>query len=256
MHPAVKLHRGMSPTTPADRDAMSTVPYRTIVGMLLYLMVCSRPDIAYAVCPCARFMDSYGLEHWRAVQVILKYLVGTKDLRITYRRLTSVAPVLHGYSDADWASNDLDTRHSHTGFVFFLSGGPVAWKSRLQTSVSLSSMDAEYYAMGDSTKEAISLRDVLGEVDRHLTDDERSRAVQIRVDNVSAIQLSRNPVFHKRSKHIALRHHFLRDMKVQELVSFEYVPSEYNIADVLTKPFTSVSFVSNVSFLWVLMLRS
>ena len=110
--------------------------------------------------------------------------------------------------------------------------------------------------MGDSTKEAISLRDVLGEVDRHLTDDKRSRAVQIRVDNVSAIQLSRNPVFHKRSKHIALRRHFLRDMKLQELVSFEYVPSEYNIADVLTKPFTSVSFVSNVSFLWVLMLRS
>ena len=129
-------------------------------------------------------------------------------------------------------------------------------KITLQTSVSLSSVDAEYYAMGDSTKEAISLRDVLGEVDRHLTDDKRSRAVQIRVDNVSAIQLSRNPVFHKRSKHIALRRHFLRDMKLQELVSFEYVPSEYNIADVLTKPFTSVSFVSNVSFLWVLMLRS
>ena len=92
-------------------------------------------------------------------------------------------------------SSDLNTRHSHTGFAFFLSGGPFAWKSRLQTSVSLSSMDAEYYAMGDSTKEAISLRDVLGEVDLHLTDDERSRAVQIRIDNASAIQPSVSQTF-------------------------------------------------------------
>lgn len=147
-HPNLKLSKEMCPKTDEEKAFMADISYRTIIGMLLYLMVSSRPDIAYAVCTCARYMDCPGKEHWNAVCGILKYLKGTIDLRITYSStIASSHPILHGYSDADWAANDLDTRHSHTGYVFYLSNGPIAWKSCLQSSISLSSMDSEYYSM-------------------------------------------------------------------------------------------------------------
>ena len=106
MHPLCKLSKAMSPKSDAEIAEMAEIPYRTVIGMLLYLMVSSRPDIAYAVCTCARFMDCPGKEHWYAVCTILKYLKGTTDLRITYSATkNSAIPILNGYCDADWATN-------------------------------------------------------------------------------------------------------------------------------------------------------
>ena len=182
-------------------------------------------------------MDCPGKEHWNAVCTILKYLKGTRDLRITYTSTeSSKIPILYGYSDADWAANDLDTRHSHSGYVFYLSNGPIAWKSRLQASIALSSMDAEYYSMGDAAKEAIELRQVHHEVNKFLSKSDCENPTVIHADNASSIKLSENPVFHKRSKHIAIRHHFLRQFVEENIIKFEYIQSAENIADVLTKP--------------------
>ena len=182
-HPNLKLSKEMCPKTDEEKAFMADISYRTIIGMLLYLMVSSRPDIAYAVCTCARYMDCPGKEHWNAVCGILKYLKGTIDLRITYSStIASSHPILHGYSDADWAANDLDTRHSHTGYVFYLSNGPIAWKSCLQSSISLSSMDSEYSSMGDATKEMLELREVHHEVNKLLPSSVLDRPTTIYAD--------------------------------------------------------------------------
>lgn len=242
MHPDCKLTKDMSPTTSADIEFMADKPYRKAVGMLMYLMVCSRPDIAYAVCSCARFLENPGKEHWKAVVQIMKYLKGTINFRIQYKKSTTVLPVLHGYSDANWASQDLDNRRSHSGFVFMLCGGPIAWKATLQTSLALSSMDAEYYAMGDSAKEAVALKSVTDELHKTTSDSSSAQPISISVDNTSAIQLSADPVFHRRSKHIELRHHFIRQLVADEIVKFEYISTDSNVADIFTKPLHKISF--------------
>ena len=246
MHPQLILHKGMAPQNDSERACMQQTPYRTIVGMLLYLMVSSRPDIAYAVGTCARFMDCYGPKHWEAVLCILRYLKGAKDLRITYKADDTPIPIIYGYADADWATHDLDNRHSHTGYVFMLCGGPIAWKSKLQSTISLSSMDSEYYAMGDSAKEAVALRELFQELDfipNVSKDDDKPRPTSIYSDNISAIRLSHNPVFHKRSKHIAIRHHFIRQLIDANIIAFEYISSADNLADLLTKPLIKSKFI-------------
>ena len=252
----VVLSTSMSPDNDIDREYMSTIPYRTVVGKLMYLMVCSRPDISFAVCTVARFLSNPGRQHWNAVLQILKYLKGTTDCRITYRRLDEEHPTLHGYADANWANYDIDTRRSHSGFVFFYVNGPVAWKSKLQTSISLSTMDSEYYCMGDSSKEGVSLHETTDEfqsplsmvtsVSRPVSIPSASstvpRPLRIRVDNTSSIKLAANPVFHRRSKHIAIRHHFIRELVTNNIIVFEYVPSADNVADIFTKPLRKKDF--------------
>ena len=221
---------------------MSHIPYGTIIGMLLYLMISCRPDIAFAVCAVSRYIDCYGPKHWEALLFLMRYLKANKDIRITYSHDGGTTPVLRGYCDADWAANDLDTRHSHSGYLFFLCNGPIAWKSKLQRSLALSTMDAEYYSMGDAAKEGVSLRDLHFEINQYLTAEEKAEATTIHNDATSAIQLAENPVFHQRSKHIGIRHHFIRKLIEENIIKFEHLPSAQNLADLFTKPLNKIMF--------------
>mmetsp|Transcript_17870 Transcript_17870/g.26381 ORF Transcript_17870/g.26381 Transcript_17870/m.26381 type:complete len:511 (+) Transcript_17870:541-2073(+) len=242
MAPTAVLSKSMSPQCDDDKLFMETVPYRRVVGQLMYLMVCTRPDIAFAVCTVARFLSNPGRQHWNAVLNILKYLKGTPDLRITYKRQGDGPPAISGFCDANWATFDVDKRRSHTGFVFYLSGGPIAWKSKLQTSIALSSMDSEYYAMGDATKESMSLGDTYHEVHQLRQCHDSKKSTTIYVDNTSAIKLAQNPVFHRRSKHIAIRHHFIRQLLTDGIVDFQYISTQDNLADLFTKPLAKPLF--------------
>ena len=216
-----------------SNDAMKDIPYREAVGSLLYAAVVSRPDIAFVVAQLAKFVDCPAPEHWSAAKRVFRYLKGSIEQRIVYKRSCNV---LTGFCDADWGG-DLDSRKSTTGFGFMLNGGPVSWKSRKQQSVALSTLEAEYMAMAETTKECIWLRALM----QDLGFAQRKKTV-IKVDNQSAIALAENPEFHERSKHIDIRYHFVRDAEVRGCISFEYVSTHNNPADVFTKALVAQKF--------------
>jgi len=222
-NPSVILH----PIVEGEERA-ENVPYREAVGSLMFLAIISRPDIAYAVNSVSRFLNNHNNDHWRSVKQIFAYLSGTIEYGIKFRGGGSV-PKLVGYSDADYAS-DLETRRSTTGYVFQLAGGPVTWSSQRQKLVTLSTTESEYVAASAASKEAIWLRRLLDGIG-HPCDDE----TVIFVDNISAIKLVKNPEFHKRTKHIDVRYHFIREKIESRELKVEYLCTENQKADIFTK---------------------
>ena len=245
-----------SPTTAVEIEDMRIVPYRSLIGKLMHLARCTRPDIAAAVGICAKYQSKPGRKHWKAAQQILRYLSGTRDCGIIYGRKTTEIPhgPCVGYVDADWGG-DLDRRRSRTGFIYYSWGGPVSWSSIMQDSSALSSCEAEYMAACEATKEAIWLRrlfkdlgynDVSIKTSGTLTEKEYEGHLPLTIfeDNKGTICLSKNPVLHKRTKHIEIRYHFVRDRVLDGSVKLEYCPSEKNIADLLTKAINRKQFLA------------
>jgi hypothetical protein len=138
---------------PLDRH---TFAYAPLIGSLMYLSICTRPDISQAVGALARYMANPTVAHWQAAKGVLRYVAGTADYGITY----GSASGLKAYCDADYAG-DIDTRRSTTAYVFTLNGGAISWSSRLQQTVAASTTEAEYMAAASATKEALWLRQLL-----------------------------------------------------------------------------------------------
>ena len=222
MEPRFKLSK--SSTAPAT-DATE---YRSIVGSLRYL-VHTRPDLTFAVGFVSRFMESPTEEHLAAVKRILRYIAGSIRLGCRYGRSTG-APRLVGYSDSD-LGGDVDSRKSTSGTLFFLGSSPVTWQSQKQKIVALSSCESEYVAAATAACQGIWLARLLAEFGYG-----EAERVALKVDNKSAISLAKNPVFHERSKHIELKYHFIRDCVETKKIELEFVPTEHQLADMLTKP--------------------
>jgi hypothetical protein len=159
MEPSTRLHSGQSPSTGAEYAAMRHIPYREAVGSLMYASLGTRPDISYAVTTISRFSGNPGMPHWDAVRRIYRYLLGTKDLRLTYGGVQSV---LVGYADADGSM--AEGRRAISGYAFLIDGGAVSWSSKRQEIVSLSTTESEYVAATHATKEALWLRSFIGEL--------------------------------------------------------------------------------------------
>ncbi|KAG8499930.1 hypothetical protein CXB51_006489 [Gossypium anomalum] len=149
-----RLSSALSLQSDDEIEYMSHVPYSSAVGSLMYAMVCSRPDLLYAVSAVSRYMANLGKEHWKAVQWILRYLRGTTDVCLQFGRTRDG---VIGYVDADFAG-DLDRRRSLTSYVFTIGGCAISWKATLQTTVALSTTEAEYMAITEAYKEAIWLK--------------------------------------------------------------------------------------------------
>ncbi|RVE41856.1 hypothetical protein evm_013500 [Chilo suppressalis] len=169
----------------------------------MYLAVCTRPDIAHTVSQLSQFNNSYGDEHWIAAKRVLRYLMGTKDLALFYRRGNQNEFVL-GYADADHAG-DFD-RRSNSGWVFLSQGGAISWESKKQRTVAISSAEAEYVALSEAAKEAIFIRRFIAELR-----DGPNPAISIFTDSQSAMAIAKNPVHHQRTKHVDVRYHFVRE---------------------------------------------
>ena len=146
----------------------------------------------------------------------------------------SYSNTLVGFADADWG-RDKETRRSTTGFVFFMNGGPVAWRSRVQKRVALSTAEAEYMAVSDASRECVWLRRILKELGYE------QQVTVIWEDNQACVGLTRNDIYHERSKHIDLRYHFIREQITAGTITVQYVPTDRMIADVLTKPLARVA---------------
>ncbi|GAA0154676.1 transmembrane signal receptor [Lithospermum erythrorhizon] len=199
--------------------------YRSMIGSLLYLTA-SRPDISHSVGICARFQADPKESHLNLVKRIIKYVHGTLDYGLLYSFDTNKALV--GYSDADWAGNSED-RKSTSGGCFFLGNNLVSWFSRKQNSVSLSTAEAEYIAAGSACTQLIWMKQMLEEYGVN------PGVMTLYCDNKSAICISKNPVQHSRTKHIDIRHHFIRELVEDKQVVLEHVPTERQLADIFTK---------------------
>ena len=202
--------------------------FQSAVGSLMYLMVATRPDLAYAVGAVSQFMASPDDEHLAAVKRVLRYVRGTMDYKLVLGAGKQGTHLI-GYSDADWAANDIN-RRSISGYCFMLGAGAVSWKSKKQTSVALSSTEAEYMALTQATKEAIWTKQFLTELGLF-----SNKPIVIRADNQSCISLARNPEFHTRTKHIDIQYHFIREKVENETIHLEYCSTKQMVADVLTK---------------------
>lgn len=220
-----------SPTNDAERELMNSRPYAQTVGKLLHLMRSTRPDIAYTVTTLAKFNAKPGHSHWNAVKHLLAYLQGTKSIGLKY---TQSGGELAGFTDASFA-NDTEDRRSIGGYCFKLGGSSVSWAVERQKLVAQSTAEAEYIAMATCTKEALWMRNLLQELDGINTSKLYSTPIQIWADNQAAIILSKNPAHHKRTKHIDLRYHFLRQHVLEGTIKFEYVASGQQTADIFTK---------------------
>ena len=208
--------------------------YQRMIGSLQYAAGGTRPDIAQIVGALARYCNKPSQLHLTAAKRVFRYLKGTANLALTYRATGN--DELHGYSDADWAG-DRDTRRSTSGHVFILSDGAVTWCSKRQASVALSTVESEYMALSLATQEAVWLRRLVEEMGN--PDPE---ATVIYEDNQGAIATAHNPVFHRRTKHIQIRYHYVREAVAEEIIKAIYCPSSEMTADILTKAIPKEQF--------------
>ena len=184
---------------------MGSIPYRSAIGSLLYLAVCTRPDIAAAVSSLSRFNANPGRAHWEGVQHVLRYLQGTSGEGLCYRK--GVSTQLWGYCDASHLTCP-DIGRSRAGYVFLSAGGAISWQSKLVGNASLSSCESEYMGLAMAGQEASFLRQLQLQMEGKAG---VPTPVRVCIDSQPALDLVNNPVYHARSKQILAKYHFVRD---------------------------------------------
>lgn len=201
--------------------------YKQVVGCLMYLAA-TRPDLMYVIGLVSRYMGCPTELHMQVVKRVLRYLRGTVDLGLQYKR--NGTNKLEAFTDSDYAG-DLDDRRSTSGYVFMLSSCAVSWSSKKQPVVTLSTTEAEFIAAASCACQGVWMRRVLEKLGHA-----QNESTVIHCDNNSTIKLSKNPVLHGRSKHIDIRFHFLRDLTKDGTVELVYCSTQNQIADIMTKP--------------------
>ena len=199
----IVLSKEQCPTTPQEEEDMRRVPYASVVGSLMYAMLCTRPDICYAIGIVSRYQSNPGLAHWIAVKHILKYLMRTRNYMLIYSGV-DLNPM--GYTDSDFMS-DKDNRKSTSGSVFTLGGGVVVWRSVKQSSIADSTMEAEYIAACEAANKAVWLKKFVTDMEVVRNMD---KPIVLYCDNNRAVANSKEPSSHKRGKHIERKYHLIR----------------------------------------------
>ncbi|GJV46409.1 hypothetical protein Tco_1430945 [Tanacetum coccineum] len=213
-------------TRDKEGESVDNTKYRGMIGSLLYLKA-SRPDIVFNVCLCAHFQEDPKTSHQEAVNRIFRYIKDTMHLGLWYPKGSGIETIV--YADSDHAGDYVD-RKSTSGVCTFMGCCLKSWFSKKQTALAISTTEAEYVSAGKACQEALWMKQALIDYGIRLDD------IPIMCDNKGAIDLSKNPVQHSRTKHIEIRHHFLRDNVQKGNIFIEKVSSEDNIADILTKP--------------------
>ncbi len=209
-------------------EPWSVTDYMSAVGSIMYLMLGSRPDLCFGITTLARHSANPLEMDWHAVKRMLRYINNTREMGIKYGRKKDWQPL--GYCDASFAPAGMNFK-SISSYVFLTGGGAVTWRSKKQEVVALSSAEAEYVALSSATREALFWRSFMHEIFPNT-----NRTIVIMEDNTSTIAISKDPVHQDRTKHIAIRYHHIRDEVKEGSIKIEFVKSEDNIADALTKP--------------------
>ncbi|KAK8977917.1 hypothetical protein V6N11_059547 [Hibiscus sabdariffa] len=206
MRHVISLSKETCPSSPQERERMSQIPYASAIGSIMYAMICTRPDLSYALSMTSRYQANPGEE-----QLSIK-----------------------GYTDASFQTDKDDSR-SQSVFVFCLNGGAVSWKSSKQDTIADSRTEAEYIAASEATKEAVWIKKFVTELG---VVPSTSDAMELYCDNNGAIAQAKEPRSHQRSKHILRRFHLIREIIDRGGVEICKVHTDNNIADPLTKPLT------------------
>jgi hypothetical protein len=215
---------------PEGKEAENPEQYQSMVGSLMFLMVQTRPDLAFSVGWLARYCQRPLAMHEQAVKRVLRYLQGSITRGITYTEGSLI-----GYSDASFAE-DPETRRSTSGYLFMLAGGAISWKSSRQELVTTSSTEAEYVGYSSAAKEAAWVRGLLQELNRP------AAQMPLYVDNNSGISLAESNAYRARTKHIDVRYHYIRQEVQRGRIELKYLPTEEMPADGLTKPLSRAPF--------------
>ncbi|KAG5729851.1 Copia protein [Termitomyces sp. T112] len=236
MEPGLKLRRpNCNVQTQEEKCAIAKLPYRSLVGCLLYIAVTTHPDIAYTIQQLSQFLDNYDRTHWNASIRLVRYLKGTQNLKL---HLGGPSVVPRGFTDADWASC-LDTRRSTGGYMWSLGTGAVSWAVHKQKTVATSSCEAKYMAAYESAQECIWLRMLLKGIGWDFT----SMVTTLFCDNKSAIILSEDPTAHARVKHFDIKYHFIHERVQMGEMLIKYVNTKDNVADMFTKALPRPLFI-------------
>jgi len=216
-----------------ESAAVHQPTYRSMIRSLLYLTG-TRPDIMHGVGIVGIFQANPKETHLQAVKRIFKYLQGTQKYGLWYPRDTDLT--LHAYKDTDWTES-IDDRESTSGGAFFMGSRLVSWFSEKQSSIALSTAEAEYVAAASCCTQLLWMMQTLQDFQITCTPP-----ISILCDNTSAISISKNPVMYSKTKHISIKYHFLREQVLEQKVKLEYVPSKEQVADILTKPLPRETF--------------
>jgi Reverse transcriptase (RNA-dependent DNA polymerase) len=215
----------LTPTNEAAHTR-NDIPYATAIGSLMYTALGMRPDLAFTVQHLSQFTTSYGQEHWTAIKHALRYLKGTRDCGIIFKRGAGLD--LELFVDSDYA-NHADAI-SISGYVAMIGGGCIAWSSKKQRTIALSTTEAEYIALTEGAKQLVWLRRFLQDLSF-----EQSKSTSIRSDNLSAITISHDATYHARTKHINVTYHFICEKVASNEATLTYIQSKENPVDLMTK---------------------
>jgi hypothetical protein len=231
---------------PATRDEVRK--YQSLIGSLMYLMLGTRPDIAYAVGRFARFAHDPSKEHFKAVSRIFAYVNATANFGIGYQKTINDEDDIDPYCncDADYAG-ELATGHrrkSTSGNVFFMCNGLVSWSSKLQKTVATSTMESEYISLYTAAKQAVWTRQIFEAVGVPF-----KNPLDIWCDNQAAISVAKGEGSHEAKKHIDVKYHYVQELVEKEQINVEYIESGDNDADILTKCLTGKAFADKLQSL-------
>ena len=224
-------------------DPKFKTTYMSMVGSLNYLQTKTVWAMAFPVSLVSRFMTNPNETHMDAVLQEFRYLTGTSERGLLFKK--DGDSTLRGFVDSDWGG-DTDTGKSTTGWVFTLAGSPISWSSQRQKTVSSSSTEAEYIAASDACKEAIWLKGFHNEL-APIMNHPHQETIPLAIDNASALKLTKNPEFHGRTKHINIRHHFIRECVERGQIAPEWISGKTNPADLFTKALPKALFLENVT---------
>ncbi|KAJ9535587.1 hypothetical protein OSB04_un001276 [Centaurea solstitialis] len=207
---------------------VSQLEYSRAIGCLMYAMISTRPDIAFAVGKLSRYTSNPSSHHWQALNRVFKYLKGTMSYGLTYSGYPSV---IEGYSDASWITN-LEDHSSTSGWVFLLGGGAISWASKKQTCITNSTMESEFVALDAAGKEAEWLRNLIYEIPLW---PKPISTISIRCDSAATLAKAYSQVYNGKSRHLGVRHSMIRELIMNGVISVEFVRTQLNLADHLTK---------------------
>ena len=233
LEPSVKLTLKDSPVDDIGKARMEQFPYRQVVGKLMYLAVCTRPDICQAVSELSRFNNNPGMRHWEGAQRVLRYLKGTSGVGLLYSHGESSD--IWGYVDASHTSCP-DSNKGRAAYIFMSGGGPVSWASKRVGNGSLSSCETEYMGLTLAAQEASYLGELHAEMYRDIDSVDKSvKCIDLLTDSQSAKSLAENPVYHGRSKHILAKWHYIRQRVSKGYIKLFDVRTDSMGADMMTK---------------------
>ncbi|KAL0455815.1 UNVERIFIED_CONTAM: Retrovirus-related Pol polyprotein from transposon TNT 1-94 [Sesamum latifolium] len=229
------------PKNDLEREQMRDIPYASAIGSLMYAQVCTRPDIAFAVGMLRRYQSNPDLDHWRAAKKVMRYLQGTKDYMLMYRRTENLKVV--GYSDSDFAGC-VDSRKSTFGYIFMIASGAVSWRSAKQTLIAASTMEAEFVSCFEATSHGVWLKSLISGLRIIYS---ISRPLRIYSDNSAAVFMAKNNKSGSQSKHINIKYLAIRERVKEGKVVIEHISTELMLADPLTKGMPLKNFKDHVA---------